>query len=265
MYIFERPGINRLNGYPIGAVWNDTEHDDSELIACVVQKCLRDHGIQTMLYNVTCNDIYTLANAGNFATPDAIFNNYFKDFILNQESFPRQYHYEPEFVMGDQREEKTRFYNMTKFYEFAQQGLTSYRVPIGCGVQDNQIRFHPGNSRIMRLGIVEKHFPIKLMISDLPQNKKLLHTVSQLANSVCLNDLKTKELQTLISQCEFKGVSVRYSNSIGLQFVEAHSRLPEYYKDYTVEWTGDKMFVNGICVAEYNQQQCMFKLVKTKG
>jgi hypothetical protein len=261
MYIFERPGINRLNGYPIGVVWNDTEHDDSELIASVVQKCLRDHGIKTMLYDVTCKDIYTLAGAGNFTTPDVIFHNYFWGFILNQERFPRKYHYNPEFVMETQVEEKTRFYNITKFYEFAIQGLTSYRVPIGCGVEDNRVVFHPGNSRIMRLSVVEKHFPIQLMISDLPHNKQILHTVSQLAKPVCLNDLNLKELQTLIRSSEFKGVSVRYSNVIGLQFVETHSRLPEYYKDYTVEWTGNKMFVNDMCVAEYNQKQDMFKLV----
>lgn len=252
-YIREKNGIDELHGYSVGMVLNDCGHDDSELIAMLLKKAMRDNNVNLWLFEFDVSSLISYSQSQERTQVARMFDRYIRDFILQKDFTPREYRYDPDYVMESQEyDESVKFYNCTKFEYFMNNPITRFRVPISYSYGDtNTLLRHPGNTRYMATAAMESNVRVQLLITEFQKNESLIQNAKM--QSFSYENLATQSVEQITSLfdfSEFNGVSVRYSNQVGIQLVEPHSRLSEFHQSYHVKWTGDKMVVNDTVIAE---------------
>ena len=147
----------------------------------------------------------------------------------------------------------------TKFAYFLENPIDKFRVPIAYSYgNNNTLLRHPGNTRYMSMMAMPDHVGVRLLITDFERNKELIEQAKLYCTSkINLAECIQQEIIELFDFPTFHGVSVRYSNQVGIQLVESHSRLPEFYESYTISFTGSALYVNETLVA----QQCFGKKI----
>ena len=253
MYIREKNGIDDLYGYSVGTVLNDCGHDDSKLIAMLIQKAMRDYNVNVWLCDFTVKNLLEYSQAQERCGVAQVYNNYINDFILGNNYTPRQYEYPADYVMGAQEfDESVRFYNATKFAYFLENPIDKFRVPIAYSYGDNNTLLrHPGNTRYMSMMAMPDNTGVQLLITDFVKNKQILeHAKAQCTNCVNLAECTAQEIVELFDFSTYHGLSVRYSNLVGIQVVESHSRLTEFYEPFIISYTGSELYVNKTLVAQ---------------
>jgi len=163
----------------------------------------------------------------------------------------RVYRYEPNFIPSGQAT-KSNLYNLTKLYEFIVNPPDFFRTPFSIGgnsVSGHKIFIHPGNYRLMSTMFLQDPIPCTLFFKT---NDVVLHSILPFSFERTMTILqapyklleKAINLDTIQPQAD-----IRYSHITGIQIVEHHPILPEYKKEYKIEWTGTQFIVNDIIVA----------------
>jgi len=253
MYIREKNGIDQLHGYSVGMVLNECGYDDSELIAMLIKKAMRDNNVDVWLFDFDVKGLIEYSQVQERCGVAQMYHNYIDDFVLGKDYTPRQYEYPADYVMGAQEfDESVRFYNATKFAYFLENPIDQFRVPIAYSYGDtNTLLRHPGNTRYMAMMAMPDSVKVQLLITGFEKNRSIIENAkSQSLSFANLADCSTSEIINRFDFASFTGVSVRYSNQVGIQVVEPHSRLPEFYQPYIISYTGSELYVNKTLVAQ---------------
>lgn len=180
-----------------------------------------------------------------------------------------EYVYEKSYCFPDDDRVRQHLYDLVKYYNFITSNTQPYRIPL-CIQKTNSIyqddlcvMFHPGNARLHCM----HHWPddqiVKILITDYGFDNILQRLSLDCIEKYSFRHSDPEEIATFLKLKTWKNVFFKYTpvenlhlgerpvpkyplGQTGVGLGEHHDKLPEYNKDYTIQYNINNFVVNGV-------------------